>query len=249
LTGGAPQRKMNLPLTSFQVDVAAYLMIAMGVGAFIALQKLPSAYGRYSVGAGGCVRCATFGTLFFSGMTPRLHSIYALQMNGRVAWILQELPSLLGVIVTIATASREQQAKMQSPEFQPNKVLQGLFVLHYIHRHVSYLPAPLVLVVPLLLLCSGRSFFRFVCARRSPRLLSSSSLPLRFARTTGPYSGAPLTVMSKMWRFLLIFCGAQRHAVAVPVGARLIPDRVLVIGAVPRGPLYFLHWHVHQHHL
>merc|ERR1739848_915728 len=55
--------------------------------------------------------------------------VYGFPVNGRLAWILQELPSF-AVPATLAVLNRDSLA-MQSPV---NKALLGMFLLHYTQR-------------------------------------------------------------------------------------------------------------------
>ncbi len=53
-------------------------------------------------------------------------SLYALQMNGRVAWVLQELPSFLIPVLLVQ--------RNGLPTSLPARLLLGMFLIHYTHR-------------------------------------------------------------------------------------------------------------------
>lgn len=66
---------------------------------------------------------------------PLLLRLYAWQMPGRLAWILQELPALLGVAYTVIAATTAQRSLLSADSV--NVALMGLFVLHYVHRYAD----------------------------------------------------------------------------------------------------------------
>lgn len=92
------------------LDVLALGMIAVSVPVFLALQFVAAPFGRYSINASW---------------------IYGFHMNGTVAWVLQELPALVGVAY----------AWTRSPDalkLTPQTVLFALFTLHYFHRTLIF---------------------------------------------------------------------------------------------------------------
>lgn len=80
----------------------ALAMLALAPVTFIALQFRPATYGRYARSEGGIL------------------------VPGRLAWIVQELPSVLIPCYTLACSSE--------PLLSWRTVLIGAFLVHYIHR-------------------------------------------------------------------------------------------------------------------
>ncbi len=92
-------------------------------------------------------------------------------MSGRLAWILQELPALIGVAFTVITATTAQRSIMSVDSV--NAALMGLFVLHYVHRHVDELALSFYYVAQMhtsqLCLFSVRRTFIFPLRLRNPK--------------------------------------------------------------------------------
>ncbi|XP_027599055.1 3-oxo-5-alpha-steroid 4-dehydrogenase 1 [Pipra filicauda] len=111
------------------LELFSYGLMALGAGSALLLCFIPMPYGRYST--------RRFGSL----------------LPARVAWALQELPSLL-VPIGLAACGGEAIAA------PANRVLLGCFVLHYAHRALIFpfliregKPTPFVTFVLALLFC------------------------------------------------------------------------------------------------
>lgn len=94
----------------------SYVMIASGASAFVALVWFMAApYGRYANEA-----APAFGFM----------------MNGRLAWVLQELPSFL--IPAAMWLWGVWTANPRLTAFTPNTVLLGMFLYHYFNRALIF---------------------------------------------------------------------------------------------------------------
>ena len=96
--------------------------------------------------------------------------LYSWQMSGRLAWILQELPALIGVAFTVITATTAQRSIMSVDSV--NAALMGLFVLHYVHRHVDELALVLIMLYKCThynSACCVRRTFIFPLRLRNPK--------------------------------------------------------------------------------
>jgi 3-oxo-5-alpha-steroid 4-dehydrogenase 1 len=115
------------------VTALAWGMIAVAVPVFMALHCVAAPFGRYSINASW---------------------IYGFPMNGTVAWVIQELPALVGVVYAWA----------QSPGalvVTPRTVLFALFTLHYFNRTLVFpfrlrggKPTPIVVCALAFFFCS-----------------------------------------------------------------------------------------------
>lgn len=94
---------------------SAYLMIAMGASSFIGLQMVAAPYGKY---------WNTATAKFFGFM-----------MNGKLAWILQELPSFALPAWFWWTAASDPSARYDHLRtISPNTIMLSLMLLHYFNR-------------------------------------------------------------------------------------------------------------------
>ena len=84
----------------------SYGMLGQALLALVALQFLEAPYGRYSSRAWGPL------------------------IEARLAWFIQELPSLLVPLITAATLHH----RLTDYSRLTNFFLMGAFLLHYIHR-------------------------------------------------------------------------------------------------------------------
>lgn len=108
----APQSFVSLWLSrTKEMDVSvlnfiSYMLLFWGVIVLVSLQFVSAPYGRYSRAGWG------------------------VQLNGKLAWFLQEIPSLLvpGVIVLYTDCPKLSEI--------PNKILLGCFLLHYFQRYI-----------------------------------------------------------------------------------------------------------------
>ena len=87
------------------IQLLAYGMIVCGVFVFVLLRWFKAAYGRYSSSSWG------FG------------------LPSRLAWLVQELPSLLVPIYCALYMDGVQLKHI------PNKIILGVFVVHYVQRY------------------------------------------------------------------------------------------------------------------
>ena len=93
-----------------QLQVCAWMIIAVAVISFIAAHFISTPYGRYSRYSWG------FG------------------VNARLAWLLQECPSFLVPFAIFMVSDRIKE--LMSLDISPNIVLLFLFMLHYFRRFV-----------------------------------------------------------------------------------------------------------------
>lgn len=105
------------------IRASAYMMIAQGLAAFVALLFVQAPYGKHN---GNSL------TGYFGPMVP-----------GKLAWVLQELPALL-VPAALWYAAANGIAPFSSPLgdslriITPNTVLLGIYLFHYVNRAVIF---------------------------------------------------------------------------------------------------------------
>uniref|UniRef100_A0A8C4XAL8 3-oxo-5-alpha-steroid 4-dehydrogenase n=1 Tax=Erpetoichthys calabaricus TaxID=27687 RepID=A0A8C4XAL8_ERPCA len=92
----------------FILECMSYLLIVMGVTAFVVLFFVNAPYGRYT--------SSTFG----------------FPIRARVAWFIQELPALLVPLWLLLFSSPGRIA------YLPNQVLIAMYLCHYVHRTLIY---------------------------------------------------------------------------------------------------------------
>lgn len=96
-------RRVSGPEEQRLLELLSYGLVALGAASALLLRFIPMPYGRYS--------SRRFGWL----------------LPARLAWALQELPSLLVPLGLAACGGATAGA-------WPNRLLLGCFVLHYAHR-------------------------------------------------------------------------------------------------------------------
>eukprot|EP00123_Amoebidium_parasiticum_P010077 comp19880_c0_seq1/m.24040 comp19880_c0_seq1/g.24040 ORF comp19880_c0_seq1/g.24040 comp19880_c0_seq1/m.24040 type:complete len:274 (-) comp19880_c0_seq1:701-1522(-) len=101
---------LQLPLQQ-KLELMAYLMISMGLVAFTLLMWLSAPYGRYA---------------------PANTWLWGPNINGKVAWVLQEAPCLVMTIYCLLHADPSLMASW------PNRILVGLYAIHYINRTLIF---------------------------------------------------------------------------------------------------------------
>ena len=64
---------------------------------------------------------------------------WGMQLPGKVAWVLQELPNLLAVYWAVSLSLRSEEPEKRAALASPaNRVLLAMFTLHYINRTVIF---------------------------------------------------------------------------------------------------------------
>jgi len=100
----------------------AYVMIVMGLFAFIALLFVPAPYGKYA---------------------DKAEWFYGFPINGKVAWIVQECPSFLFVLYYWYTAVTNNTStpitiQNQLTTISPRSILLTMYLFHYFNRSFIY---------------------------------------------------------------------------------------------------------------
>ncbi|OWF54338.1 3-oxo-5-alpha-steroid 4-dehydrogenase 1-like [Mizuhopecten yessoensis] len=116
-------------------EVVSYVYVFWAVVVFISLQFVNAPYGRYTRGGWG------------------------LQINGKLAWFLQEIPSILVPLYLLLITD--------SPRIShtPNRILLSCFIIHYLQRALIFpflirggKPTPLVPFVLALVFCLANGY-------------------------------------------------------------------------------------------
>ncbi|XP_064603174.1 LOW QUALITY PROTEIN: 3-oxo-5-alpha-steroid 4-dehydrogenase 1-like [Liolophura sinensis] len=127
------------------LEYLSYVMLIFGVQSFVLLQYFPSPYGRHGSSAWGFL------------------------VNGKFAWFTQELPAFAIPVLLVVFADCPQLGASS------NRILLGLFLLHYFQRTFIYpmlirggKPTPFIPYTMAISFCcangylQGRSLTRFV---------------------------------------------------------------------------------------
>ncbi|XP_074002384.1 3-oxo-5-alpha-steroid 4-dehydrogenase 1 [Numenius arquata] len=129
-------RRVSGPEEQRLLELLSWGLVALGVTSGLLLRFIPMPYGRYS--------SRRFGWL----------------LPVRLAWALQELPSLLVPIGLAACGGATSAA-------WPNRLLLGCFVLHYAHRSLIFplliragKPTPFFTFVLALLFCAYNGYLQ-----------------------------------------------------------------------------------------
>lgn len=106
------------------LTASSALMIVMGIASFVALSFVEACYGKYSSKAGWYFGC---------------------RMNGKLAWVLQELPSLAipaalwaHKVLVECPSNSENAACERLTTLTPNTALLWLFLFHYVNRTLIF---------------------------------------------------------------------------------------------------------------
>ncbi|XP_004380331.1 3-oxo-5-alpha-steroid 4-dehydrogenase 1 [Trichechus manatus latirostris] len=119
------------------LDALAGLQAALGCLTLLLLRRIGSSYGRHS--------------------SPRL----GWQMPARLAWVLQELPSLALPLLECARAAPSHLRR------RPNALLLAMFLVHYAHRTLIFpflirggKPTPLLIWVMAFMFCTFNGYLQ-----------------------------------------------------------------------------------------
>ncbi|XP_064621179.1 3-oxo-5-alpha-steroid 4-dehydrogenase 1-like [Lineus longissimus] len=125
----------------FYINVMSYVIIAMGILVNFILHKIPAPYGRYNDGS----------------------TKWGFQIDGKVGWILQELPALLVPFVCLLI----QYKNLPFTKYLANYVLLALFMCHYVQRCVIFpllirggKPSPFVTVFMAFIYCMMNGYIQ-----------------------------------------------------------------------------------------
>lgn len=144
----------------------AIVMVVTGLVACLSLLFFPAPYGRYAEGA---------ARLFGPGVPVRL------------AWLLQESPAFL-VPISLLLFISEGTSILLPDVTAPNKVLLGLFLLHYFHRSFVYSmlinqgkPTPFITFLLALAFCAYNGAMQTVSLVFGSQLPDDYCFTVRFA--------------------------------------------------------------------
>lgn len=102
----------HYPSEKAQLNVLSVVMVSMGLAAFsILICGIPAVYGRYA---------------------PNCSSLWGFNMNGKLAWVVQECPNVVLGVSNIILGRPECLTSTV------NQVFMAMFLVHYVNRTFIY---------------------------------------------------------------------------------------------------------------